>query len=159
MILKINKKQLGSSMRRGALVGTMGGFLAGWMAFAAHAVEPAIADQSADVSYEEPAAVPAMPTLRPLPTRGATADPTATSDSATSGTPTSGSAGSGSPQSGAAANSPAANAPAANAPAVNVPPAVRAVAPAVPVPVLAPLPPAPKPVVKPLPTTAPTKKP
>jgi hypothetical protein len=154
MILKINKKQLGSSMRRGALVGTMGGFLAGWMAFAAHAVEPAVTDQSADVSYEEPAAVPAMPTLRPLPTRGATADPTATSDSATSGTPTSGSAGSGSPQSGAAAN-----APAANAPAVNVPPAVRAVAPAVPVPVLAPLPPAPKPVVKPLPTTAPTKKP
>ena len=117
-------------MRRGALAGTAGGFLAGWLAFAAHAAGgTTVADASSDVSYDAPAAVPAMPTLRPLPTRAASADPTATS------------------------------APAQGATTVTVqarPAAQPAVAPAAPAPVFTPIPKPVKVVVKPIATTAPS---
>ena len=144
--MKINKKQLGSSVRRGALAGTFGGFLAGWLAFAAHAVELPAVDVSAEIQYEVPAPVPAMPTLRAVPTQAATPDPTAAA------TPEQ--------QAAQAAQTGNAAAPAAGAPApLRAPTAAQPVVPPAPAPVFVPAPPVPKTVVKPAPITAPSKKP
>ncbi len=80
-MMKINKKQLGSSLRRGALAGGLGGFVAGWLAFAASAaIGPTGADARADGTIDEPAAaVPMMPSLRPVPTPTAGVSASATS--------------------------------------------------------------------------------
>jgi hypothetical protein len=55
----MNKKELGSSLRRGVVAGTIAGSFSGWAAFAGHtAIAPA-------PSVPEPA--PAAPALPPLP--------------------------------------------------------------------------------------------
>ena len=159
--MKINKKQLGSSVRRGALVGTFGGFLAGWLAFAAHAVELPAVDVSAEIQYEAPAPVPAMPTLRTVAPQTAAPDPTADPTSGLSGQ-------AGQPGQAAAPATlgtspkvvtPAAGAPALAAPVVKAPVVGQPVVPPAPAPVFVPAPPVPKTVVKPPPVTAPSKKP
>ena len=148
-MVKINKKQLGSSLRRGALAGTVGGFLAGWLTFAAHAVELPPVDVSAEIRYEAPAPVPAMPTLRAT----AAPDPTAAATRAAQQA-----AAQAAGQSGQVAT-PANPTPIkAGAPA-NVPPVAAPVAPPAAAPVFIPAPPVPKTVVKPPPVTAPSKKP
>jgi len=146
--MKINKKQLGSSVRRGALVGTFGGFLAGWLAFAAHAVELPPVDVSAEISYDAPAPVPAMPTLRALPTQTATAAPTPEQIAQAAAT--------GQPIQAAAPATPGSVGKPAGVPAA---PVSAPVAPPAAAPVFVPAPPVPKTVVKPAPITAPSKKP
>jgi len=162
--MKINKKALGSNVRRGVLTGTVAGFFAGWLAFAGHAKQFAAAEYEAQQDVSKTAAdlllppvpdLPAMPKLPSNPTyRIATGPntglpqlsvPRFTSQAGTAPTVSTPNA-----------PAPAANAPAPvnNAPApVNNAPAPAAPAPAAPAPVAAP--PAPAPVFAPLPTLAP----
>ena len=72
--MKINKKQLGSNVRRGVLTGTVAGFFAGWLAFAGHAKQFAAAEYDAQQEVGKTAAdlilpaVPALPAMPKLPT-------------------------------------------------------------------------------------------
>src|SRR6267378_3068581 len=124
----MNKKQVGSSLRRGIAAGTLAGFFAGWMSFTAHSKQLDVVEAQAEQTVREHEAnlilppVPGMPNLAPLPatTRyGVTTGP----------------------------DMPRLNGPAGS----QIPPAV---APA-PVPTFAPLPPLP-PAPKPAPTTKPS---
>jgi hypothetical protein len=65
----MNKKELGASLRRGVVAGTIAGSLSGFAAFAAHA---AIVPLPASVPSEPASApnlppLPAAPSLAPLP--------------------------------------------------------------------------------------------
>ena len=169
--MKINKKQLGSNIRRGVLTGTVAGFFAGWLAFAGHAKQFAAAEYQAQQDVGKTAAdlllppVPALPAMPKLPSnptyRIATGPntglpqlsvPRFTSQTGTAPTVSTPNA----PAPAANAPAPVNNAPAPvnNAPApVNNPPAATA-APYVPPPAAAPAP-----TFAPLPTLAPAPKP
>jgi hypothetical protein len=64
----MNKKDLGSSLRRGVVAGTIAGSLSGWAAFAAHAaiVDVQLAPDGPAAAPELPP-LPAAPSLAPLP--------------------------------------------------------------------------------------------
>jgi hypothetical protein len=142
----MNRKQVGSSLRRGVAAGTLAGFFAGWMSFTAHSKQLDVVEAQADQTVREHEAnlvlppVPGMPKLAPLPatTRyGVTSGPDMPKVNAPAGFQV----------------APAPVVPAAQAPQQQVaqPPAV---APA-PVPTFAPLPALP-PAPKPAPTTKPS---
>jgi hypothetical protein len=63
----MNKKELGSSLRRGVVVGTIAGSVSGWAAFAAHAAIVAAPPEPAPVATPALPALPAPPSLAPLP--------------------------------------------------------------------------------------------
>lgn len=169
--MKINKKALGSNVRRGVLTGTVAGFFAGWLAFAGHAKQFAAAEYEAQQDVSKSAAdlllppVPALPAMPKLPTnpsyRIATGPsaalpqltvPRFTSQAGTAPTVSTPNA----PAPAANAPAPANNAPAPvnNAPAAPYvpPPAAAPVPTFAPLPTLAPAPPKPAPK----PTTAPS---
>ncbi len=70
----MNKKEIGASVRRGILTGTLAGFVAGWLAFAGYAKKFDAAEvQAAEAVRERAAAlvlpaVPGLPQLGPVPT-------------------------------------------------------------------------------------------
>jgi hypothetical protein len=70
----MNKKEIGASVRRGILTGTLAGFVAGWLAFAGYAKKFDAAEVQAAEAVRERAAelvlpaVPGLPQLGPLPT-------------------------------------------------------------------------------------------
>ena len=154
--MKVNKKQLGSNVRRGVLTGTVAGFFAGWLAFSGHTRQFAAAEYEAQQAVSQTAAdlvlppVPALPRLPTLPTNPSYRIGTGPSGPLPQLTIPRGI----STQRG---TTPAAPAPAAPAP-VNAAPAPVYVAPApaaAPDPVFVPLPPfvAPPPPPRPAPTT------
>lgn len=65
----MNKKELGSALRRGVVVGTVAGSVSGWAAFAAQsAVAPSVdAPVAPAVSAPRLPPLPAKPSLAPLP--------------------------------------------------------------------------------------------
>lgn len=65
--MKVNKKELGSTLRRGVVAGTIAGSVSGWAAFAARAaILPAVAARLPVVPPQLPP-LPAAPSLAPLP--------------------------------------------------------------------------------------------
>jgi len=64
----MNKKEIGASLRRGVVAGTLAGSVAGWASFATHAAglpEP-VAPADLTSALQLPA-LPAAPSLAPLP--------------------------------------------------------------------------------------------
>ena len=72
----MNKKELGSSLRRGVVVGTIAGSVSGWAAFAAHAAIVPALPEPAPVQAPALPALPAAPSLAPLPNVRAIEAPT-----------------------------------------------------------------------------------
>jgi hypothetical protein len=68
----MNKKQVGSSLRRGIAAGTLAGFFAGWMSFTAHSKQLDAVENEAMQSIREHEAnlflppLPAVPSLQPV---------------------------------------------------------------------------------------------
>ncbi len=66
--MKINKKELGSVLRRGVVAGTIAGSVSGWAAFAARAaVMPVALPEPAPAVPPKLPPLPAAPSLAPLP--------------------------------------------------------------------------------------------
>ncbi len=75
----MNKKEIGASLRRGVVVGTIAGSVSGWAAFAAQsAIAPAVSapEDVPQVSAPRLPPLPAKPSLAPLPNVGAITAPT-----------------------------------------------------------------------------------
>ncbi len=157
--MKINKKELGSNVRRGVLTGTLAGFVAGWLAFAGHSKQFAAAEYEAQQDVNKTAAdlllppVPGAPTLSKLP-----ANPSYRIATGPAGGP---------PQltiprlTGRAGTAPAVTTPSVQVPTANAPAPVFVPPPAAPVAApaatFAPLPALPPPAApRPVPTTAPS---
>lgn len=69
----MNKKELGSALRRGFVAGTIAGSLAGWASFAGAAapkVDAAHASGTAPTGGVDLPPIPALPALKPLPQLG-----------------------------------------------------------------------------------------
>ena len=64
--MKVNKKELGATLRRGVVAGTIAGSVSGWAAFAARAAILPAAVPPPAVPPKLPA-LPAAPSLAPLP--------------------------------------------------------------------------------------------
>ena len=65
----MNKREMGSALRRGVVVGTIAGSVSGWAAFAAHAaITPTVTlPEAAPVTAPQLPPLPARPSLAPLP--------------------------------------------------------------------------------------------
>jgi hypothetical protein len=63
----MNKKEIGSSLRRGVVAGTLAGSVAGWASFAVHAAMVPQYVEPAPVVEPQLPALPAAPSLAPLP--------------------------------------------------------------------------------------------
>ncbi len=145
----MNKKTLGSSIRRGVLTGTVAGFVAGWTAFVGHAKQVDAAQQDAWQEVDQKKtdvllpAVPAIPDLGAEP--GAASYRVGYGPSGPLPRVTSG---------GGAAPAPANPA----APAAPAPQGAAPAAPVAPPPAFAPLPALPPAPAAPAPVTQPTPK-